>query len=242
MKRIILLVFICITSWTFTSLAQDNEKRFFFKNFQEMEVYYKDGRAFKVAGNYDLIGGSFVFIDKQDDNQLKEFGEQEKIAAVKTGNRTFYATRFGPTEVVQADPEFLVFYKPHILEGKKKAGYGTTTSAGSVRSLSRFVTMDPHSFQTMPGQTDPTGAPYTVFSSNGSTQAVSIESDPDWVGQIERVYTIKVKGKEKRFNTEKSFLKIFPKQAEEIQKYIADNQVSFDSASQVMEMVKTFNK
>ena len=102
--------------------------------------------------------------------------------------------------------------------------------------------MDPHSFQTMPGQTDPTGAPYTVFSSNGSTQAVSIESDPDWVGQIERVYTIKVKGKEKRFNTEKSFLKIFPKQAEEIQKYIADNQVSFDSASQVMEMVKTFNK
>lgn len=240
MKRIILLVFICITSWTFTSFAQDNEKRYFFKNFQEMEVYYKDGRAFKVAGNYDLIGGSFVFIDKQDDNQLKEFGEQEKIAAVKTGNRTFYATRFGPTEVVQADPEFLVFYKPHILEGKKQAGYGTTTSAGSVRSLSRFVTMGPSSEAN--GNDPSTGLPMTTFSTNGSPTSVSIESDPDWVGQIERVYTIKVKGKEKRFNTEKSFLKIFPKQAEEIQKYIADNQVSFDSASQVMEMVKTFNK
>ena len=34
MKRIILLVFICITSWTFTSFAQDNEKRYFFKNFR----------------------------------------------------------------------------------------------------------------------------------------------------------------------------------------------------------------
>lgn len=242
MKHIILLVFIYLTSWTFASFAQDTQNRYFFKDFQPMTVYFKDGRTFIVAGNYDLMDGSFVFIDKQDNNRLKWFGEQEQIGCVRTATRTFYATRFGPTEVVQADPEFLVFYKPHILEGKKKAGYGTTTSAGSVRSLSRFVTMDPHSFQTMPGQTDPTGAPYTVFSSNGSTQAVSIESDPDWVGQIERVYTIKVKGKEKRFNTEKSFLKIFPKQAEEIQKYIADNQVSFDSASQVMEMVKTFNK
>ena len=53
------------------SFAQEKHKRFFFKNFQDTYVYYKDGRTFCVPANYDLVKGSFVFIDKEDENQLK---------------------------------------------------------------------------------------------------------------------------------------------------------------------------
>lgn len=108
--------------------AQEQQKRFFFKNFQDTYVYYIDGRSFCIPANYDLIKGSFVFIDKQDGDMLKLFGEQENISKIKIGERTFLSSRFGPTEIVQVEPEFKVYYKPRLLNIGKSGGYGTTSN------------------------------------------------------------------------------------------------------------------
>ena len=74
--------------------AQEQQKRFFFKNFQNTYVYYKDGRNFCIPANYDLVKGSFIFIDKQDRDMLKLFDEQDKISKIKAPKRCII--RFKP--------------------------------------------------------------------------------------------------------------------------------------------------
>lgn len=212
MKRIYML-FISLAALSAISFAQDKQKRFFFKEFQPSTVYYKDGRTFTVDANYDMVGGSFVFIDNNDNNQLKMFGEQDKIGCLKTDTRTFYVTRFGPTEVIQTNPDFLIFYSPRIFEGKKDAGYGTTSSAGSIRTYGSIADFG-----------------------NGGSSVHSLNANQEWVGTIDRVYKIRVGGKEKRFETQKQFMKLFPKQKDEILKYIAEKNINFNTGSQVLDL------
>ncbi len=214
MKHIILLVFIYLTSWTFASFAQDTQNRYFFKDFQPMTVYFKDGRTFIVAGNYDLMDGSFVFIDKQDNNRLKWFGEQEQIGCVRTATRTFYATRFGPTEVLQPNPEVLVTYRPKIFEGKKDIGYGVKVSAGAVRTYNSVAD----------------------FKRGGTSVHQLDNSEQEWVGSLDKIYKVKINGAEKRFETLKQFQKLYPKQKNQIKKYLSENSVDLNNTAQVLKL------
>lgn len=202
----ILLVAITGQVW---AQEENDARRFFFKNFQDTYVYYKDGRSFCVPANYDLVKGSFVFIDKENGNTLKLFGEQDKIGSVKVGNRVFLATPYGPTEVIQADPLFEVYYKPRLREATKAGGYGTESSASATRSMSHLVQDGPTNY---------------LEKSDGS------------VAEVTKVYTIKVGKKEKQFSNEKQFLKIYPKQAEALQKYITEQQTDFDTIMQVLSL------
>lgn len=190
--------------------AQEQQKRFFFKNFQDTYVYYIDGRSFCIPANYDLVKGSFVFIDKQDGNMLKLFGEQDKISIIKIGERTFLSSRFGPTEIVQTEPEFKVFYNPRLLDIGKSGGYGTTSNTSATRSYSHLT------------------------SYGGSIQ--SLDKETKYVHEIEKVYIIKKNYKEKRFSTPKQFLKLYSKNKKELQEYITKNQIDFNTVMQVLEL------
>lgn len=194
------------------SFAQEKHKRFFFKNFQDTYVYYKDGRTFCVPANYDLVKGSFVFIDKEDENQLKLFGEQEQIGSVKVGERTFLASRFGPTEVLQTEPEFKIHYQPRLLDDGKAVGYGIKSNTSATRTYSHLNT---------PG-----------------SSVHQLDKEDDWVGEIIKVYLIKKNGKEKKFSNEKQFLKIYGKHKKELQTYIKEKSIDFNTAMQVFELYK----
>ena len=190
--------------------AQEQQKRFFFKNLQNTFVYYTDGRSFCIPANYDLVKGSFVFIDKQDGNMLKLFGEQDKISIIKTGERTFLSSRFGPTEIVQAEPEFKVYYNPRLLDIGKPGGYGTTSNTSATRSYSHL----------------------TSYGGN----IKSLDKETKYVHEIEKVYIIKKANKEKRFSTPKQFLKLYNKNKKELQEYITKNQIDFNTVMQVLEL------
>lgn len=211
MKHLFFTCSLYLLSLSGACFAQEKQKRFFLSNFQETQVFYKDGRMFRVTGNYDLIVGSFVFIDKEDGNQLKLFGDQEQIGCMKINNRTFYASRFGPTELVQAEPEFCIYYQPRILDGGKNVGYGMKSNVSATRSLTR------------------------PFNANGIS-LTPLDKEENWVGSIEKTYIVNVNGKSKKFATEKQFLKLYPKQKEALRQYIAEKQTDFNSATQVLEL------
>lgn len=208
---IVSLLFVALQS----AVGQDEgKKQYYFKHFQDMEVFYKDGRTFKIPANYDFISGSFVFIDKEDGNQLKFFGEQEKIGSVKVGNRTFLPAKGGPIEIIQNDPVMLkVLYRPHIIDGGKKGAYGTSSSASATRQISHI-----------PG--DVGGA------------VKHLERNSDWVAEVDKIYIVTLNNKDKQFSGEKQFLKLFPKgKHDSIKKYIDDNKIDFTLISPVVELV-----
>lgn len=190
--------------------AQEQDRRFFFKSFQETHVYYEDGRSFCIPANYDLVKGSFVFIDKEDGDVLKYFGEQDKITHIKIGERLFFPSRFGPTELVQAEPEFKVYYKPRLLDVGKSGGYGITSNTSATRSYSHL----------------------TSYGGNIKT----LDKETKYVHEIEKVYIIKKNKKEKRFATPKQFLKLYSKDKKALQEYITDNQIDFNIIMQVLKL------
>lgn len=161
MKHLFCILLACLLLLLGEVFAQEKQKRFFLPNFQNTEVYYKDGRRFCITSNYDLVAGSFVFIDKEDGNQLKLFGQQEQIGCVKINGQTFYASRFGPTELVQTEPEFSIYYIPQILDGGKEVGYGMKSNTSATRTYSH------------------------LYDTNGVSVA-SLNKEEDWVGSIEK--------------------------------------------------------
>lgn len=211
MKHLFFAAVLCLFSLSGGVFAQEKQKRFFLPNFQEAQVYYKDGRTFRVTANYDLVAGSFVFIDNADGNQLKLFGEQEQIGCVKINGRTFLASRYGPTEVVQTEPEFSIYYIPRILDGGKEVGYGMKSNTSATRTYSH------------------------LYDTNGVSVA-SLNKEEDWVGSIEKTYIVKIKDKTRRFSTQKQFLKLYPQQKESLKQYIFEKKTDFNSAMQVLEL------
>ena len=190
-------------------LGQDpaTESRFFFPEFQEASVYYKDGRTFRIPANYDLVRGSFVFIDKEGGDQIKLFGDQQNIGSVKVGNRVFLATPFGPTEIIQVEPNFKVHYKPRLREASKSGGYGTSSSASATRTMSHLVQNGPTNY---------------LEKSDGS------------VAEIINIYTVSIGKKQKQFENEKQFLKLYPKQEKALTEYMLAEEVDFNVVPQVL--------
>lgn len=206
-------IFLLISAFWFSlgsSAQEKQQKRFFFKNFQDTYVYYKDGRNFCIPANYDLVKGSFVFIDKQDGDMLKLFGEQDKISKIKIGERTFLPSRFGPTEIVQTEPQFKVYYKPRLLDIGKSGGYSITSNTSATRSYSHM----------------------TSYGGN----IKFLDKETKYVHEIEKVYIIQKGNKEKRFSTPKQFLKLYSKNKKELQEYITKNQIDFNTIMQVLEL------
>lgn len=209
--RLIVCLLVSAFCFSLGSRAQEEEKkRFFFKNFQDTYVYYTDGRSFCIPANYDLVKGSFVFIDKFDDNALKLFGEQENISSVKIGERSFLASRYGPTEIIQTEPEFKVLYKPRLLEEGKSGGYGIKSQTSATRSYSHLT------------------------GHSGSNRF--LDKETDYVHEIEKVYIIQKGDKEKKFSTPKQFLKLYGKNKKELQAYIKENRIDFNTIMQVLEL------
>ena len=70
MKQILLFYLICIMH-TSGLVAQIDSTQFLLKDFQDGYVFYKDGRQFRVPMNYSLLIKKFLFIDQNDNNNIK---------------------------------------------------------------------------------------------------------------------------------------------------------------------------
>ena len=137
MKRILLFCLICIMH-TSGLIAQIDSTQFLLKGFQDGYVFYKDGRQFQVPMNYSLLIKKFLFIDQNDNNNIKEFLEPEMVATIKIGERIFLPTKDGATEVLQMDPPIFVQYRGSMRWEGKNVGYGGRSETSAVDSYSSF--------------------------------------------------------------------------------------------------------
>lgn len=192
-----------------TALPAQNEKQaspYLFDKFQDCLIVYKDGRQFAAPVNYDLVQKHYVFIDPEKNE--KEFSDPELIAVLRIGSRSFLADRQAAIEVVQAEPKFHVIYSGDIRKGPKKTSYGGTTQTAAVDSYSGL---------------------------SGTGLVSGVQNDNRIVTGIDKTYEVKIGRKTKRFYNKKSFLKLFPdSRQEELDKYIEDKQIDFESVEQVL--------
>lgn len=205
------LIFILISFIYFSNgvLAQTEDmSSFLFNQFKEGVVYYRDGRQFGVPLNYNLVIGQFIFIDKNDGNQKKEFSEAGMIVSIEVDGRTFLPPSEGATEVIQAEPPFYVSYEGTVRREKSMA-YGGKTQTASVDAYSQI---------------------------RGVGQIGGTDGTEKSLAAINKEYKIKIGKKNKRFSNQKQFLKLFPQQKEVLSKYFAEKQVDFDNIRQVLEL------
>lgn len=98
---------------------------YLFDGYQDAIVIYKDGKQFQVPVNYNLLMKRFLFLDALNDNKPMEFGEINKISAIKVDKRIFYiSNKMEAIEVLQFSPGIWVYYQGKIKDEGKNAGYG----------------------------------------------------------------------------------------------------------------------
>ena len=89
MKKLIYSLIICLMIVTGRLSAQEGKFEYLFNDFQKSLIYYKDGRVFGVKVNYNLARNAFMFIDENDNNNIKLFAEPDMVRILKIDNRIF---------------------------------------------------------------------------------------------------------------------------------------------------------
>ena len=147
------------------------------------------------------------FIFIDKDNEKKEFTDPGMIVSITAGNRTFRLISGNEAaEVIQNDPIILIQY---IGEKriKKNLSMGGKTETASVDSYSNLYS-------------------YGIEDNTNNIELANIRYQ----------FYLDINKRLKRFSTEKQFLKLFPKQKEQLKKYMEENQVDFNSIDQVVKL------
>ena len=213
MKKLIYILLISLTATISGLSAQEGKSEYLFNGFQQGLIYYKDGRVFSVKVNYNLARNAFMFIDENDNNNIKLFAEPDMVRTLKIGNRIFQlAPRGLAQEHLGQEPYLSVTFRGRSRPQGKQVGYGGRSETASVDS-------------------------YSSIQSSG--HSYKLETEKIIIADVEKRYTMKKNGKEKTFQTPKQFLKLYPKKQQEmIKAYIKSNKINFDEPQQVLQLVK----
>ena len=213
MRKLIYSLIICLMAVTGKSSAQEGKSEYLFNDFQKSLIYYKDGRVFSVKVNYNLARNAFMFIDENDNNNIKLFAEPDMVRTLKIDNRIFQLDSKGlAQEHLNQEPYLAVTYRGKSRPEGKQVGYGGRSETASVDS-------------------------YSSIQSGG--HSYNLETEKIILADVEKRYTIKKNKKQKQFQSSKQFLKLYPKEQEEtIKEYIKSNKINFDEPQQVLQLVK----
>lgn len=208
MNRLIVILVLIIITGSSKLIAQIDSTQFLLRNFENGQVFFKDGRVFDASLNYSLFVKKFLFLDQQD-NSIKEFSEPEMVSTIKIGKRVFLPTKNGATEVLQSDPYISVQYRGTLKREGKEIGYGGRSETSAVDGLATY-----HS---------------------GNT-GYKLETEKFILSRIDKIFRIEYNGKQYRFLNEKQFLKAFSNQKEVLMKYIKENEIDFNDIDDVLKL------
>lgn len=208
MNRLIVTLVLIIITGSSKLIAQIDSTQFLLRNFENGQVFFKDGRVFDASLNYSLFVKKFLFLDQQD-NSIKEFSEPEMVSTIKIGKRVFLPTKNGATEVLQSDPYISVQYRGTLKREGKEIGYGGRSETSAVDGLATY-----HS---------------------GNT-GYKLETEKFILSRIDKIFRIEYNGKQYRFLNEKQFLKAFSNQKEVLMKYIKENEIDFNDIDDVLKL------
>lgn len=213
MKTTIYTFIICIVAIATGMSAQESKPEYLFDDFRKSLIYYKDGRTFNVKVNYNLARNAFMFIDENDNGNIKLFAEPEMVSIVKIDNRIFRLDPKGiAQEIISQEPYLAVAYIGKSRPEGKQVGYGGRSETASVDS-------------------------YSSIQSGG--HSYKLETEKIILADVEKRYTVRIGKKERSFKTSRQFVKLFPKEQQEtILHYIKEHSVDFDEPQQVLQLVR----
>lgn len=205
MKHCLVLFFLV----SFACMAHSQNKEgspYLFEEFQNAVVFFKDGSQYHEKMNYNLLVDKFFFIDRED-NKVKVLSNPQDVQVIKFGNRIFYTEGNNGIEILPTNPVLYVQYKGNMRKEASKGGYGTGAETTSVRTY---------------GGTN---------ANNG--QRYDFDPEKLILGSRYNIYWIEYKGKKKPFKNFKQFLKLYPKQQEQLKLFIKENSVDFNDVQQM---------
>lgn len=208
MNRLIVTLVLIIITGSSKLVAQIDSTQFLLLNFENGQVFFKDGRVFDASLNYSLFVKKFLFLDQQD-NSIKEFSEPEMVSTIKIGKRVFKPTKNGATEILQNDPFISVQYRGTLKREGKEIGYGGRSETSAVDGLATY-----HS---------------------GNT-GHKLETEKFILSRVDKIFRVEYNGKQYRFLNEKQFLKAFSNKKEVLMNYIKENEIDFNDIDDVLKL------
>jgi len=204
-KRIVLLALIVATGLTIK--AQKNYSPYLFPDFETAKVYFTNKKQSDERVNYHLLSNKIRFIDRQD-QQIKEVSDTKTIDSIVVGKRVFIPNfdEEGWIEVLSAKPVIQVQYLAKAKTKGQEAAYGGTSELTSTKT-------------------------YTEMR-DGGTFALLKEPEME-VESYYNYYWIFKDGKRKQFKSFAQFVKLYPKQKEQLNQYIQDNRVNFEDVEAI---------
>ena len=204
----LLQVMIVVTGSTIS--AQQPKSEFLFPDFKLAKVYFTNGRQSDEKVNYHLLSDKIRFIDKAD-NQIKEVSDPQIIKSIIIGERVFIPNPDGEgwLEVLSDKPVVEVQYFVKAKPKAKEAGYGGTSELTSTSTYSEY--------------------------SDGGTMTRLKETEMEVVDYYNYYWIVK-DGKRKLFKSLVQFVKLYPKQKEQLNQYIQDNAINFEDVKAIVKL------
>jgi len=190
--------------------AQKTNSAYLFADFQSAKVYFSNGQQANERVNYHLLSNKIRFIDRKD-QQVKEVSDTKVLDSIVVGKRVFIPNpdQEGWMEILSAKPVVQVQY---FVKGKTKgqeAAYGGTSELASTKSYSEYR--------------------------DGGTFLMPKVQEME-VASYYNYYWIVKDGKRKQFKSLVQFVKLYPNQKDQLNKYIQDNAVKFEDTEAIVKL------
>lgn len=205
----ILICMLCMS----VDIVSASTPEYLFDDFKTAFLVSNDRQQYKAEVNYSFMYNEFVFIDTDDNNQIKVIDPSMNIRTIKIDDRIFLIDEKKITkEILQHIPLIMVQYKGRVKPGGKNAGYGGESETAAIDSYSHF------------------------YSKSGGP-AIALKTNNYKLTKVDKIYEIDRTGKLKLFMSPSKFIKLYPKDIQnELSEYINKQKINFDDPEQMVEL------
>lgn len=212
---IILIVAICSMAIQLTAQTNSNGNflQYLFPDFTKGLVRMKTGNSYNAVLNYNTVTENMVW---EKDGKLLDLTNMESVDTIFLQNRKFVPSNEVFFEVlVKAPISLFIQHKSNLVQAGSPSGYGTTSQTASIKNLSSVSLKSGTYNLEIPSEYDIKPSP--VF----------------WIRKSNIMFS---------FLNKRQFLKIFPGESNEIEKFIKQNHINIENPDDLVNLVNYCNQ
>ena len=215
----IYLIFICIVIGIMQLNAQELGDGLLFSQFERGLIKYRNNTQREAILNYNTIEQEFLFLSS--DSTVMAIGEPQSIDMIVIGRRSFIpAEKDMFYEMLRAgNTNFFVQWQSKFVSQGKRTAYGGYSGASAISNVT-----------------------ISRGGSTGSSGGVGLYgrliSDEKFKANTDCIYHVIVDSKYRKFNSLKSFVKIFKKYENQIKTFSEQHTINFSNPDEVAKLVE----
>lgn len=215
-RKFYFIVMVCFV--TVSVIGQTNPgDGLLFKQFENGIIKYRNNTQQEALLNYNTIEQEFLFLGS--DNTVLALANPQDVDVITIGRRYFVpAEKDMFYEMLKtANTNFFVQWQSKLISQGKGAGYGGYSGTAAISNVS-------------------------VHQTGGTSSGTGIHgrliSDEQFKANTDCVYYVIINGKYQKFNSLKSFTRLFKKHKEQIKTYSDQHQIDFSNPDTVATLVE----